>query len=97
MHHDALMRTTVTLEPDTHSLIQRAMREGGGTFKQVVNSAIRRGLIGRGGGETQRPFVVEPRALGLRVSDPRLLRLFEDDDEVERFLRVTETLKSDTE
>jgi len=39
-----LMRTTVTLDPDTRLLVERAMRERGLTFKQAVNEAIRAGL-----------------------------------------------------
>lgn len=42
------MRTTVTLDPDTHALIQRAMKERGLSFKAAVNDAIRRGLTGGG-------------------------------------------------
>jgi hypothetical protein len=42
MHRD--MRTTVTLDPDTRLLVERAMRERGLTFKQAVNAAIRAGL-----------------------------------------------------
>lgn len=38
------MRTTVTLDPDTRLLIERAMRERGLTFKDAVNDAIRAGL-----------------------------------------------------
>jgi hypothetical protein len=38
------MRTTVTLDPDTHAYVRRLMRERGLTFKQAVNDAIRAGL-----------------------------------------------------
>lgn len=38
------MRTTVTLDPDTRLLIERAMRERGLSFKEAVNQAIRAGL-----------------------------------------------------
>ncbi len=91
------MRTTVTLDSDTHSLVQRAMRDGGGTFKQVVNAAIRRGLVGTQDMQMRRPFVVEPRALGLRVHDPRALRELDEDHEAERFLRVTRGLEPEKE
>jgi hypothetical protein len=37
------MRTTVTLDPDVQLLVNRAMKEGGLTFKQAVNEAIRAG------------------------------------------------------
>jgi hypothetical protein len=38
------MRTTVTLDPDTRRLVERAMRERGLSFKEAVNEAIRAGL-----------------------------------------------------
>jgi hypothetical protein len=38
------MRTTVTLDPDTRLLVERAMRERGLSFKEAVNDAIRAGL-----------------------------------------------------
>ena len=38
------MRTTVTLDPDTRLLVERAMRERGVSFKDAVNDAIRAGL-----------------------------------------------------
>jgi Arc/MetJ family transcription regulator len=39
-----IMRTTITLDPDTRLLVERAMRERGLTFKEAVNAAIRAGL-----------------------------------------------------
>ena len=36
------MRTTVTLDPDTRLLIERAMRERGVSFKEALNDAVRR-------------------------------------------------------
>jgi hypothetical protein len=38
------VRTTVTLDPDTHAFVRRLMREGGLTFKQALNDAIRAGF-----------------------------------------------------
>jgi len=38
------MRTTVTLEPDTETLVRNLMRERGLSFKDAVNEAIRAGL-----------------------------------------------------
>lgn len=37
------MRTTVTLDPDTHAVVRRLMDERGLTFKQALNEAIRHG------------------------------------------------------
>lgn len=41
------MRTTITLNPDTRLLIERAMRERNLSFKEAVNEAIRAGLGAR--------------------------------------------------
>lgn len=41
------MRTTITLDPDVESLLKRAMRERGLSFKEAVNEAIRSGLVAR--------------------------------------------------
>lgn len=38
------MRTTITLDPASRLLVERAMRERGLTFKQAVNDAIQAGL-----------------------------------------------------
>ncbi len=38
------VRTTLTLDPDTRLLVERAMRERGLSFKEAVNEAIRAGL-----------------------------------------------------
>lgn len=41
------MRTTVTLDPDTASLVRRLMEERGVSFKQALNDAIREGAAPR--------------------------------------------------
>jgi hypothetical protein len=38
------MRTTVTLDPDSQALLEKAMRERGLSFKEALNHAIRSGL-----------------------------------------------------
>lgn len=59
MKNDAMMqtamRTTVTLDPDTRALVERAMRERGLSFKEAVNAAIRAGLGGAGAGPYTAP------------------------------------------
>ena len=89
------MRTTVTLDPDTHRLVRRAMRVRGGTFKEIVNAAIRRGLLLSA--PERRPFEVRARSMGLRVTDPKELRKLDEDPEVERFLRVTRRIREEGE
>jgi hypothetical protein len=55
------MRTTVTLDPDTRVLVERAMRERGLSFKEAVNEAIRAGLGAKG--SAPRTYTT-PRHLG---------------------------------
>lgn len=38
------MRTTLTLDPDVAALLKKALAKGDQTFKDVVNSALRKGL-----------------------------------------------------
>lgn len=39
------MRTTVTIDPDVEVLLRKAMRQSGEPFKQVLNKAVRDGLL----------------------------------------------------
>ena len=54
------MRTTVTLGPDVDGLIRNAMRENGISFKEALNSAVRRGLLGN----SPRPFAQKSFHMG---------------------------------
>ncbi|MYD98334.1 MAG: DUF2191 domain-containing protein [Gammaproteobacteria bacterium] len=38
------MRTTLTLDPDVAAMARRMQRTCGGSFKAVINDALRRGL-----------------------------------------------------
>ena len=38
------MRTTLTLDPDVAALLKKALAQGDQTFKEVVNTALRKGL-----------------------------------------------------
>jgi hypothetical protein len=49
------MRTTITLDADIEALVKKAMSERNLSFKQVVNDAIRNGLMPR-----QRPTINLP-------------------------------------
>jgi hypothetical protein len=44
MHHDAFMRTTLTLDPDVARLLDEEVHRVRKPMKQVVNDALRRGL-----------------------------------------------------
>jgi hypothetical protein len=74
------VRTTVTLDPDTRLLVERAMRERGLSFKEALNEAIRAGL-----GDSASPprSYTTPRGLGpARVDLTKALSLaaeLEDD------------------
>ena len=61
--YDALVRTTVTIEPDVERLIQQAVRERGTTFKRVLNDAIRQGLS-TATRKPVRPFKQQTLSLG---------------------------------
>jgi len=71
------MRTTVDLDPDLDRSLRSLAAERGITFKEALNSTIRRGLKG----ETQaKKFRVNARALGLRpgVDLTKALRIADD-------------------
>jgi hypothetical protein len=80
------VRTTVSLDPDTRLLIERAMRERGLSFKEAINEAIRAGL---GASNSVPRAYTTPRALGpARVDLTKALRLASDleDDALARRL-----------
>ena len=81
------MRTTVTLDPDTESLVRRSMKRRGVSFKQALNEAIRARLdhAPAGGPAT------EARHLGIpTVNLDRALELAGEleDDEIVRKMRT---------
>lgn len=40
------MRTTLTLDPDVAAMAQRMQQTRGGSYKAIINEALRRGLRG---------------------------------------------------
>ncbi len=58
------MRTTLSLDEDVASLLAKESRRSGASFKEVVNRFLRLGLMASKR-PPQKPFVVEPRKLGL--------------------------------
>jgi hypothetical protein len=82
------MRTTVTLDPDSHAAIRRLMRERQLTFKQAVNEAIRQGLTARPEGDSFRTpsFSMGPPAMPI----DKAMRLAADleDEEIMRKLAL---------
>jgi hypothetical protein len=69
------MRTTVTLDPDVAAKLKQLARDRGVSFKEALNSSVRRGI---GSAEAApRPYRVPARRLGVRpgVDLDRALRL----------------------
>ncbi|MGA7400154.1 MAG: hypothetical protein WCC99_06000 [Candidatus Sulfotelmatobacter sp.] len=58
------MRTTLTLDDDVASLLNKEVRKSGQPFKQVVNRFLRLGLT-QARQPARKPFVVKPMKLGL--------------------------------
>jgi hypothetical protein len=58
------VRTTLSLDEDVASLLNKEMRRSGKSFKEVVNHFLRLGLLAPKQ-PNRKPFVVTPRPLGL--------------------------------
>jgi hypothetical protein len=91
-HHDAFMRTTLTLDDDAARLLKETARRTGRSFKEVVNEAIRRGLSVGDRPEPDLPrFVVKAEARGFKAGvDPTKLNQLYDDLEMEASRRIGE-------
>ena len=86
-HHDAEMRTTVTLEEDVEKMLHDEMHRSRKSFKQTLNAALRTGLSGRAVQAKAKRFVVKARPMGLRAGfDPASFNKLADDLEVDVFL-----------
>jgi hypothetical protein len=86
------MRTTLTLDPDVAELLRESAHRLRHSFKEELNSAVRRGL--NTGPKTRRAvFKVHPAAMGVRAGvDPAHLADVGDDAEVDAFLDLTRQL-----
>jgi hypothetical protein len=60
------VRTTLTLDDDVAALVQEEVRRSGGSLKGTVNTLLRRGLTASRDPQPRDPFVVTPKAMGLR-------------------------------
>jgi hypothetical protein len=87
--YNGVMRTTVTLDPDSHAHVKVLMQERGITFKEALNAAIRAGAAARDGGSGSH-FATQTFPLGgnPRVDLDRALRLAGqlEDEEITREL-----------
>jgi hypothetical protein len=59
------MRTTVTLDPDVAAKLKEEMRRKDVSFKEALNSSIRRGLHSSGG-TPGKPYKVRTAKMGAR-------------------------------
>jgi ribosomal protein L4 len=76
------MRTTLTLDEDVAKQLHEIARKKGESFKEVVNSTLRKGLNGEKAGARLPKFKVTPKACGFR-SGVDVLRLNQLNDELE--------------
>ena len=91
-HHDA-MRTTVTLESDVERLLKKAMAAEQRSFKETLNSAIRRGLADNVR-EVPPRYHVSPKPMGTQPGqDPSRLQDQASEDEVDAFLALDHRLR----
>ena len=86
------MRTTLTLDPDVAALLKKAVAKGDASFKNVVNSALRRGLeAGRQLGVPKKRWVqrVWPNGGSEDRMSPQEMKQWLLDEEIERFREIT--------
>lgn len=83
-HHDADMRTTVTLDMDAEQLLRLAMHQRRKSFKETLNDAIRTGLGAKPLPKNRPRFAIKARPMGLRPGiDPTGLNKLADDLEAD--------------
>ena len=83
------MRTTVTLDPDVAAKLKEAARTRGISFKEALNSNVRRGLESEG--TRPKPYRVPTRRLGVRagVDLDKALRLAAELEDAEVVRKLT--------
>jgi Ribbon-helix-helix protein, copG family len=83
------MRTTVTLDADLAAKLRAIARERGVSFKEALNSTLRRGLT-TGGGSSSRRYRLKSQRLGLRqgVDLEHALRLASELEDAETIRKL---------
>jgi hypothetical protein len=76
------MRTTLTLDEDVAKQLRELSRRSGESFKEVVNTTLRRGLRGEKAVQRLPRFEVKAKACGFRPGVD-VLRLNQLNDELE--------------
>jgi len=80
------MRTTLTIDDDLAAILQRESRQKGLSFKDLVNSTLRRGLSPDQGVRAMPRVVTRPHAFGFRPGiDLDKLNQLADELEAEAF------------
>lgn len=88
-----LMRTTVTLEPETERLLREAMHQRGQSFNETLNQAVIRGLADLHCNIDKTPFIQQSFPMGLRTGyDPAHLNSLNNGMEVDAFLALSQRL-----
>lgn len=85
------MRTTITLDPDVVALLEKAQQEQGLSFKEAVNTAIRKGLVPSAG--ARKPFRLKTYA-AKQAPDFDVTHVWDelgkmDDEKLSRKLKAT--------
>lgn len=62
-----MKRTTITLDDDVAANLKEAMRKSGKPFKEVVNEAIRVGLVAQQPRQKLKPFKIRTFKMGLKA------------------------------
>jgi plasmid stability protein len=84
-HHDAKMRTTLTLDDDLAEKLKSLAARRKTSFKEVVNEVLRRGITAQERTVLPKRFRVVPFRSAFRAGvDPLKLNQLSDEIEVER-------------
>ena len=66
MLYDVFMRTTLTLDEDVAQFAKALAKKSDRPFKEVINQALRFGLIQIGRAGATKPYQTVPRQMGLK-------------------------------
>jgi len=78
------MRTTLTLDPDVAAALEKVVSGSGVSFKEAVNTALRKGLVAPTATPDRRRFVQRTWSGGEMVPWDQIKQLLLDED-IERY------------